>query len=263
MLTPPELGYRQEGSLLGRTSPLVKLGLALAWLIGLATTIRPGPPTLLAATALAAGLVLGRIPPRRLARALAPLVIAAVSIALANLIFSGSNTNPSATELARLGPFRITQQAANAALGLGARVMAIVAVGVAFAQTTDPTRLVDALVQQARLSARFAYGALAEVDDEGQHLTLRAALLAPDGSRRTRPCRAWARISRPCARRAGSAGSAAAGIHASSSDCSCGRSGTPTSSPWRWMPGPSTAARARRLLVSLLRSHDDCCRRDV
>ena len=161
MLTPPELGYRQEGSLLGRTSPLVKLGLALAWLIGLATTIRPGPPTLLAATALAAGLVLGRIPPRRLARALAPLVIAAVSIALANLIFSGSNTNPSATELARLGPFRITQQAANAALGLGARVMAIVAVGVAFAQTTDPTRLVDALVQQARLSARFAYGALA------------------------------------------------------------------------------------------------------
>jgi energy-coupling factor transport system permease protein len=161
MLTPPELGDQAEGSLLGRTSPLVKLGLALAWLIGLATTMRTPPPLLLAATAIAAGLVLGRIPPRRLARALAPLVLAAVSIALANLIFSGSNTNPAATELARLGPFRITKEAAEAAFGLGARVMAIVAVGALFAQTTDPTRLVDALVQQGRLSARFAYGALA------------------------------------------------------------------------------------------------------
>jgi len=175
MLTPPELGEGQVGSLLGRTSPLVKLAVAVSWLIGLATTGRAGPPVALAVVAIASGLLLGRIPPRRLIRALAPLVLAAMSIALANLLFSGSNTNPAATELARIGPFRITREAADAALGLGARVMSIVAVGAVFAQTTDPTRLVDALVQQARLPARFAYGALAAyqaVPRLGEDLTI-------------------------------------------------------------------------------------------
>ncbi|MBI3745437.1 MAG: energy-coupling factor transporter transmembrane protein EcfT [Chloroflexi bacterium] len=161
MLTAPDLDRRQLESLLGRTSPVVKLGLALAWLIGLATTLRAGPPIGLALVALAAGRWLGNVPPRRLGRGLAPLAVAALSIALANLLFSGSNSSPAATEIARLGPLRITQEAAMAALALGARVMAIVSVGAIFAQTTDPTRLVDSLVQQVRISPRFAYGALA------------------------------------------------------------------------------------------------------
>lgn len=161
MLAPLDLGRRQEESLLGRTSPLVKLALALAWLVGLALTLRAGPPAGLAIVAVAAGLVLGGIPPARLARGLAPLLIAAVSIALANLLFSASNTDPASTGIGQLGPFRLTAEAAVTAFALGARVAAIVAVGAVFAQTTDPTRLVDALVQQARVPARFAYGALA------------------------------------------------------------------------------------------------------
>ena len=59
------------------------------------------------------------------------------------------------------GPFRVTEPAALAGAGLAARVVAIAAVGVVFARTTDPTRLVDSLVQQARVPERFAYGALA------------------------------------------------------------------------------------------------------
>ncbi len=55
----------------------------------------------------------------------------------------------------------MTQEAIQAGVGLGLRVVAIGAVGVLFALTTDSTRLVDALVQQARVSERFAYGALA------------------------------------------------------------------------------------------------------
>jgi energy-coupling factor transporter transmembrane protein EcfT len=161
MLTPIDLTDAQASSLLGRTSPLVKLGLAIAWLIGLALIQEPGPPLLLAALAIAAGLSVGRVPPRNLARGLAPLVVAAASIAIANLLWSGANTDPAATELARLGPFRITREAAEVAAALAARVLAIVAVGGVFAQTTEPTRLVDALVQQARVPERFAYGALA------------------------------------------------------------------------------------------------------
>jgi len=48
-----------------------------------------------------------------------------------------------------------------AATGLAARVAAIVSVGTVFVLTTDATRLMDALVQQARVSPRFAYGLLA------------------------------------------------------------------------------------------------------
>lgn len=161
MLTPIDLTDAQATSLLGRASPLVKLVLALAWLVGLALTMDPGPPLLLAAVAVAGGLTLGRIPPQSLVRGLAPLAAAAASIAVANLLFAGANTDPASTEFARIGPLRLTVEAAEAAAALAARVLAIVSVGAVFAQTTDPTRLVDSLVQQARIPERFAYGALA------------------------------------------------------------------------------------------------------
>ncbi len=161
MLSSIEVTDAQARSVLGRTSPLVKLGVALAWLIGLAFTLEPGPPLALALVALVAGVTIGRLGVRQLARGLGPLAAAAASIVVANLIFSAANTDPSATELVRIGPLRITSEAVAAAAALGARVIAIVTTGVVFTQTTDPTRLVDALVQQARVSARFAYGALA------------------------------------------------------------------------------------------------------
>jgi energy-coupling factor transport system permease protein len=157
----PELDLSQRESLLGRTNPLVKLGIALGWLVGLGLTLDVRPPLILAVVALVAGLELGGIPPATLARRLAPLAFAAFVIALTNLLFSTHNPDPAAHELARIGPLRITQEAVTAAAGLGARVAAIVSVGAVFVLTTDATRLMDALVQQARVSPRFAYGFLA------------------------------------------------------------------------------------------------------
>ena len=146
---------------LGRVSPVVKLGIAVAWLVGLAFTTRVVPPLVLAVVAAAAGLTLGRIPARTLAGATAPLWLAAILIGLSNTIFAATNGDPAATELVRVGPIRIATDAAIAGLGLAARVIAIASVGAVFSLTTDPTRLVDSLVQQARVSPRFAYGALA------------------------------------------------------------------------------------------------------
>jgi energy-coupling factor transport system permease protein len=157
----PELETAQRESALGRTNPLVKLGISLAWLVGLGLTLDVRPPLILAVITLVAGMELGGSPPGVLARRLAPLVIAVVAIALANLLFSTHNPDPAAHELLRVGPLRITQEAVTAAAGLGARVAAIVSVGAVFVLTTDPTRLMDALVQQARVSPRFAYGLLA------------------------------------------------------------------------------------------------------
>jgi len=157
----PELGIAQRESVLGRTNPLVKLGIALAWLVGMGLTLDALPPLILTLVALVAGLQLGGIPPAALARRLGPLALAAFAVALTNLLFSTHNPDPAATELARIGPLRITLEAAAAALALGARVGSIVSVAAVFVLTTEPTRVMDALVQQARVSPRFAYGVLA------------------------------------------------------------------------------------------------------
>jgi energy-coupling factor transport system permease protein len=151
----------QLDSPLGRTSPVVKLAIALAWLVGLAFTERFGPPLVLTTVAVAAGLTIGRIPPRNMARALAPLWIAAIGIGVSNALFSVSNGDPTAQTLVVLGPIRITVDAAVTGAALALRVVALACVGAVFTLTTDPTRLADSLTDQAGVSPRFAYGALA------------------------------------------------------------------------------------------------------
>jgi energy-coupling factor transport system permease protein len=151
----------QLRSPLGRTSPLLKLGIAIGWFGGLFLTTAIVPPLLVAALALAAGRLVGRVPAGTLARGLVPLWGAALAIGLFNALFHPANTDPAAAEVLRIGPLRLTEIALVAGAGLSARVLAIAAVGVVFAQTTDATRLVDSLVQQGRVPERFAYGALA------------------------------------------------------------------------------------------------------
>lgn len=161
MILRAEPEARALSSPLGRTSPLTKLLVALLWLVGLTLTTRVEPPLTVAAVALLAGLVLGRLGLGTLVRGLAPLWLAALTVGLFNTLFNPANADPLVPTIATLGPFRITEPGLLGGLGLAARVVAIAAIGVVFAQTTDPTRLMDALVQQARLPERFAYGALA------------------------------------------------------------------------------------------------------
>lgn len=161
MIVARDLAPAQLDSVLGRTSPVLKLAVAAGWFLGLATTIAPGPPIVIALVAVAAGLVAGRIPVSDLARAVAPIWLAAVGLATFNTLFAAANADPTAATLAQLGSFRITAEGLAAGVGLGLRLIAIGAVGAVFVLTTDSTRLADSLVQQAGVSARFAYGALA------------------------------------------------------------------------------------------------------
>ena len=178
-MTPAPVSERVALSVLGRTSPLLKLAVAAAWLVALVATLDPRPPAFLAGVALAATVVLGRVPTLDAARAVAPLWIAALVIGLFNALFSGVNADPAAAEVMRAGPLRLTQPALVAGVAIALRVVAIAAVSVAFARTTDAARLADSLVQQAHVPQRFAYGALAAygaVPSLGDNLaTLRAA----------------------------------------------------------------------------------------
>lgn len=161
MIAVRDLAPAQLDSALGRTSPVVKLAIALGWLIGLATTTAWLPPIILATAAVVAALTVGRVPPGVLARAVAPLWFAALGIATFNTLFGAANGDPASATLFTVGPWRVTAEAVQSGVGLGLRVVAIGAVGAVFALTTDSTRLVDSLVQQAHVSERFAYGALA------------------------------------------------------------------------------------------------------
>lgn len=161
MIAARDLAQAQLDSVLGRTSPALKLGIALLWLIGLATTTAWPPPVVLAVTVVVAGLLVGGVPGGDLVRAVAPLWLAALGLAFFNTVFGVANADPANPTLVTLGPWRVTAEALDGGVGLGLRVIAIGAVGAVFALTTDSTRLVDSLVQQLRLPERFAYGALA------------------------------------------------------------------------------------------------------
>jgi energy-coupling factor transport system permease protein len=161
MIAVRPVADERAASVLGRASPLTKLGVAFLWLIALAAIGGHVAPVVVATAAIVAGIVLGRIGPLDLLRALLPLWSVAAIVVLSNIAFGAANTDPSATEVARIGPLRVTSEAISAATAVGLRVVAIAAVGVVVALTTEPTHLVDALVQQARVPERFGYGALA------------------------------------------------------------------------------------------------------
>ena len=161
MIVARDLAPAQLDSVLGRTSPVLKLTIAFGWLIGLATTGAWAPPIVLAIVAGVAALTIGRVPASDLARAVAPLWVAAVAVAFFNTLFGVANADSASSTVFTLGPLRVTAEAIDAGIGLGLRLVAIGAVGAVFALTTDSTRLVDSLVQQARVPERFAYGALA------------------------------------------------------------------------------------------------------
>lgn len=180
-------GRVPDASLLALASPIVKLAVALAWLVGLALSLDPRPPLVILAVALAAGWLVGRIDPRDLVAWLVPLGLAALGLAVFNALLAAANADPTLREVGRVGPFRVTEVGVRSGVALGLRVLAIAATSAVFVLTTTPTRLADALVQQARLSARFAYGALAAYQAVPR---LASDLLDLRAARRTRGLRA-------------------------------------------------------------------------
>jgi energy-coupling factor transport system permease protein len=163
MIVPRGVDDRSRAAPLGRASPVLTLGVAVAWLIALVTTTDPRPPVLVTVVALIAALGPGRVRPADFARGLAPLLLAVLSVVAFNALLSPANHDPAAEVALALGPIRITVPALDMAGALGLRVVAMLTVGVAWSRVTDPTHLADSLVQQARLPERFAYGALASL----------------------------------------------------------------------------------------------------
>jgi energy-coupling factor transport system permease protein len=115
-----------------------------------------------------------------------PLLVAAVSVGAVNAVFA---TDRSGAVLLDAGPLQLSTGSLVAGAGIALRVLAVALPGVVAFATTDPTDLADALVQQLRVPARFAIGALAAyrmlpvLADEWELLTLARRARGVDAGR--------------------------------------------------------------------------------
>ena len=147
----------QPDAPLARANPVAKLAAAMVLLIALFASL-DGVTALVILVALVAALPLSGLRIRDLLGRAWLVALMVVSIAVFNTVFAAEQLGPTVVEI---GPLRIGSDTLANGLGLGARLLAIVLAGLLATATTHPTDLADSLVQQLRVSPRFAVGALA------------------------------------------------------------------------------------------------------
>lgn len=146
-----------RASPLGAAHPLAKLGAAFVLMLALFASL----DGLTAAVILAVLLCLlpfSGVGARALLGRSWPVALAALSVAVANVLFAAQQLG---APLVELGPVRVGAETALAGASLALRLVAIALAGLLATATTDPIDLADALVQSWRVSPRFAFGALA------------------------------------------------------------------------------------------------------
>jgi energy-coupling factor transport system permease protein len=142
---------------LARANPVAKLGAALVLMVALFASL-DGATAAVILVVLAGLLPISGLGPGTLLARAWLLGLAAVSIGVFNILFAAEQIGPIALSL---GPIRIGAETIVNGAGLALRLLAIALAGLLATATTQPTDLADALVQQLRVSPRFAVGALA------------------------------------------------------------------------------------------------------
>jgi energy-coupling factor transport system permease protein len=86
------------------------------------------------------------------------IVLLALAVGAFNILFAAEQLGPT---VVAIGPVEIGAQTLASGVGLALRLVAIFLAGILATATSDPTEVADSLVQQARVSPRFAIGVLA------------------------------------------------------------------------------------------------------
>jgi energy-coupling factor transport system permease protein len=142
---------------LARANPVAKLAAAAILLVVLFVSL-DGVTAIIVLLGLAATIRWSGIDPRALLRRSWLIGLAAISIGLFNVLFAAEQLGPTVLEI---GPIRIGAQTLLNGIGLALRLLAIALAGILATATSEPSDLADALIQQLRVSPRFAIGALA------------------------------------------------------------------------------------------------------
>ncbi len=146
------------GAPLARANPVAKLAAGMVLLVALFVSL-DGVTAIVALAGLGIALVAwsGLRPGALVGRAWL-IGLAALSIGAFNILFAAEQVGPTLLEL---GPLRIGAGTLLNGLGLSLRLLAIALAGLLATATSQPTEVADALVQQLRVSPRFAIGVLA------------------------------------------------------------------------------------------------------
>jgi energy-coupling factor transport system permease protein len=134
-------------AILARANPLAKLLAAAILMVALFFARGPIIPAIVLGGLLGA-LPLSGLAPRTILARTWPILIAAVTVGVFNVVLAPSGSS---------GPDLV------GGIGLGLRLLGIAFAGVLALAATDPTDLADSLEQQAHLSPRLAFGVTAAV----------------------------------------------------------------------------------------------------
>ena len=145
------------GAPLVRANPVAKLVAALALLVALFASL-DGVTAAVILVVLGALVPISGLTVGALLRRTWPVGVVAVGIAVLNVVFAAEQLGPTAIAA---GPIRMGAETLANGGGLALRLMAIALAGILATATSDPTEMADALVQQARVSPRYAIGVLA------------------------------------------------------------------------------------------------------
>ena len=142
---------------LGRANPVAKLGAALVVLVALFVSLDAVTAGVML-LGLAALLPAAGLPARTLLARFWLLALAAISIGVFNVLLAAEQVGPIAIDL---GPLHIGTVTLTNGVGIVLRILAIVLAGMLATATSEPIDVADALIQQLRVSPRFAVGVLA------------------------------------------------------------------------------------------------------
>lgn len=142
---------------LAGANPLAKIAAALILMVALFASL-DGVTAAVILLGLVAVLPASGLPLRALLSRSWPVGVAAISIAIFNVVFAAEQLGPVALEL---GPLRLGAETIVNGAGLALRLVAIALAGLIAIATSEPIAVTDALVQQLRISPRPAIGVLA------------------------------------------------------------------------------------------------------
>ncbi|HEY8744326.1 MAG TPA: energy-coupling factor transporter transmembrane component T [Chloroflexota bacterium] len=171
--------YIDSDSFLHRLNPLTKLVFVGLVMLVLTLIVDPVTPLIVAFLLLLTMTVLGGVPVLALLRSLRLFLLAAFGLFWTTAFFYVPSAGTAVRILLHVGPVALSDQGAAYGAAITFRILAIFAASLLFTLTTDPTALLQALIQQWRLNHRFGYGVLAAYRFvplfEGQLASIRAA----------------------------------------------------------------------------------------
>jgi energy-coupling factor transport system permease protein len=149
--------YLKGDSFLHRMDPTMKMIWNVAVLLAAVFNFDPRYSGAWFAYLLVTALLLAKIPFKEYVRALSAFLVFAFFIAFWKTVYYVGDAH----ELLVWGPLRITQEGLSEGVSEYFRVLVIVSLSIVFTLTTDPKRMVDSLIQLARVPYRIGYVAYA------------------------------------------------------------------------------------------------------